>query len=237
MVTVYGMSSSGNCYKVRLLLEQLRSPYHWIEVDTRSGETRSREFLARNANGRVPVLEFEPGQYLAESDAILFYLAEGTPFWPAGRRARAEVLQWLFFEQYSHEPYIAVARYICVMLPAGHERRQELPRLHERGAQALAVMEAHLRQRSCFVDEAYSTRPIPSLTSRCMPIPTRPARAASTLRPMPVSAPGSSACSRSPGSCRCHRSLRLERAGRQRVALVARWCGAEFLPQRLQIGA
>jgi len=156
MVTVYGMSSSGNCYKVRLLLEQLRSPYHWIEVDTRSGETRSREFLARNANGRVPVLEFEPGQYLAESDAILFYLAEGTAFWPAGRRARAEVLQWLFFEQYSHEPYIAVARYICVMLPAGHERRQELPRLHERGAQALAVMEAHLRQRSCFVDEAYS---------------------------------------------------------------------------------
>jgi glutathione S-transferase len=150
------MSSSGNCYKVRLLLEQLQASYHWVEVDTRSGATRSREFLARNANGRVPVLEFEPGQYLAESDAILFYLAEGTPLWPSGRRERAEVLQWLFFEQYSHEPYIAVARFICLMLPADHERRQELPRLHERGAQALAVMEAHLRHRNFFVAEGYS---------------------------------------------------------------------------------
>jgi glutathione S-transferase len=156
MYKVYGMSSSGNCYKVRLLLEQLQSAYQWVELDTRSGLTRSSEFLAKNPNGRVPLLEFEPGQFLAESDAILFYLAEGTAFWPQHKRARAEVLQWMFFEQYSHEPYIAVARFICTMLPAGHARRSELPRLYERGVQALAVMEQHLAQRAFFVADAYS---------------------------------------------------------------------------------
>ena len=156
MYKVYGMSSSGNCYKVRLLLEQLQSAYQWVELDTRSGLTRSSEFLAKNPNGRVPLLEFEPGQFLAESDAILFYLAEGTAFWPQHKRARAEVLQWMFFEQYSHEPYIAVARFICTILPAGHARRSELPRLYERGVQALAVMEQHLAQRAFFVADAYS---------------------------------------------------------------------------------
>jgi len=156
MYKVYGMSSSGNCYKVRLLLEQLQSAYQWVELDTRSGLTRSSEFLAKNPNGRVPLLELEPGQFLAESDAILFYLAEGTAFWPQHKRARAEVLQWMFFEQYSHEPYIAVARFICTILPAGHARRSELPRLYERGVQALAVMEQHLAQRAFFVADAYS---------------------------------------------------------------------------------
>ena len=154
--TVYGMSSSGNCYKVRLLLEQLATPYRWIEIDTRSGATHSSEFLARNPNGRVPVLQFGPEQYLAESDAILFYLAEGTAFWPQDRRERAEVLQWMFFEQYSHEPFIAVARFICAFLPAADPRRSELPRLHERGAQALRLMERHLQRRSFLVAERYS---------------------------------------------------------------------------------
>jgi glutathione S-transferase len=156
MYTVYGMSTSGNCYKVRLLLEQQQVAYNWVEIDTRSGTTRSSEFMAKNPNGRVPLLELEPGQFLAESDAILFYLAEGSPFWPQHRRARAEVLQWMFFEQYSHEPYIAVARYICVMLPPDHARRSELPRLLERGAQALTVMEQHLAARKFFVGEVYS---------------------------------------------------------------------------------
>jgi glutathione S-transferase len=154
--TVYGMSSSGNCYKVRLLLEQLRAPYDWIEIDTRTGRTRSAEFLQRNPNGRVPLLEFEPGEYLAESGAILCFLADGTALWPQRRRERAEVLQWMFFEQYSHEPYIAVARFICAFLPAQDARRGELPRLHERGAQALAVMERHLQQRAFFVADSYS---------------------------------------------------------------------------------
>ncbi len=153
---VYGMSSSGNCYKVRLLLEQLQQPYEWIEIDVRTGVTRQPQFLGRNPNGRVPTLEYEPGRYLAESDAILVYLAEGSTFWPQQRLQRAQVLQWMFFEQFSHEPYIAVARFICVALPAQHERRAELPRLHERGYQALAVMEQHLAGERFFVGDAYS---------------------------------------------------------------------------------
>ena len=153
---VYGMSTSGNCYKVRLLLEQLQQAYEWIEIDVRTGLTREPEFLGRNPNGRVPTLEYEPGKFLAESDAILVYLAEGSAFWPQQRLQRAQALQWMFFEQYSHEPYIAVARFICTMLPAQHERRAELPRLHERGYQALAVMEQHLARERFFASDAYS---------------------------------------------------------------------------------
>ena len=153
---VYGMSTSGNCYKVRLLLEQLQQAYEWIEIDVLTGLTREPEFLGRNPNGRVPTLEYEPGKFLAESDAILVYLAEGSAFWPQQRLQRAQALQWMFFEQYSHEPYIAVARFICTMLPAQHERRAELPRLHERGYQALAVMEQHLARERFFASDAYS---------------------------------------------------------------------------------
>ena len=153
---VYGMSSSGNCYKVRLLMEQLQLPYEWIEVDVRTGATRQPEFLSKNPNGRVPTLEYRPGQYLVESDAILVYLAEESRFWPQQRLERAQALQWMFFEQYSHEPYIAVARFICATLPAQHARRSELPRLHERGYQALAVMEQHLARARFFVGDAYS---------------------------------------------------------------------------------
>jgi glutathione S-transferase len=155
-VRVYGMSSSGNCYKVRLLLEQLQQAYEWIEIDVRTGLTRQPEFLGRNPNGRVPTLEYAPGKYLAESDAILVYLAEGSAFWPPERLQRAQALQWMFFEQYSHEPYIAVARFICLTLPAQHERRAELPRLRERGYQALAVMEQHLAGEGFFVGDSYS---------------------------------------------------------------------------------
>jgi glutathione S-transferase len=157
---VYGMSSSGNCYKVRLLLEQLQLPYDWIEIDTRSGTTRQAEFLDRNPNGRVPTLEYQPGQYLAESNAILVYLAEGSRFWPQHRIERAQALQWMFFEQYSHEPYIAVARFICAALPPGHERRSELPRLQERGYQALAVMERQLGATRFFAGDGYSVADI-----------------------------------------------------------------------------
>jgi glutathione S-transferase len=157
---VYGMSSSGNCYKVRLLLEHLQLPYEWIEIDTRSGVTRQAEFLQRNPNGRVPTLEYQPGQYLAESNAILVYLAEGSRFWPQHRLERAQALQWMFFEQYSHEPYIAVARFICATLPPQHERRSELPRLQERGYQALAVMERQLGATRFFAGDGYSVADI-----------------------------------------------------------------------------
>ena len=156
MLTVYGMKASGNCYKVELLLEQLGRPYRWVEVDSAAGETRTPQYLAMNPNGKVPLLEVEPGRWLAESNAILCYLAEGSPYWPSDPWPRALVLQWLFFEQYSHEPYIAVARFICRWLAPDHPRRADLPRLHERGAQALAVMEQHLATCSFFAGDAYT---------------------------------------------------------------------------------
>jgi glutathione S-transferase len=156
MYRLYGMSASGNCHKVKLLLEQLREPYEWREVDIFQGGSRTPEYLAMNPNGRVPLLQIDAGTWLPESNAILFYLAEGTPFLPADRLQRAQVLQWMFFEQYSHEPYVAVARLICGYLPPDHERRAELPRLRERSHQALKVMEQHLAQRAFFVGERYS---------------------------------------------------------------------------------
>ncbi|MEZ5461766.1 glutathione S-transferase family protein [Dokdonella sp.] len=155
MMTVYGMKVSGNCYKLQLLLARLQRRYRWVEVDSARGETRSAEFLARNPNGKVPVLELEDGRVLTESNAILCFLAEGSTLMPEDRWQRALVLQWLFFEQYSHEPYIAVARFIRLFLPADHPRRGELPRLLERGHQALAVMEQHLAEsRTFFVGDS-----------------------------------------------------------------------------------
>jgi glutathione S-transferase len=156
MLKVYGMSSSGNCYKIKLLLEQLGKPYAWEEIDIMQSSTRTKEFLVMNPNGKVPTLEIEPGVFLAESNAILHYIAEDSAFMPIGKLARAQALQWMFFEQHSHEPYIAVARFICKFLPADHARRSELPRLLERGNQALGVMEKHMATRTFFVDERYS---------------------------------------------------------------------------------
>ena len=156
MLTIYGMSDSGNCYKVRLAAEQLQVPYRWVETDSSKGETHSPAFLAMNPNGKVPTVRLDDGSFLPESNAILNYLAEGTPLLPAERLARARVLQWMFFEQYSHEPYIAVARFILRYLPSDTPRRAELPRLRERGEQALAVMEQHLSREPFFADGRYT---------------------------------------------------------------------------------
>ncbi|TMG75446.1 MAG: glutathione S-transferase family protein [Betaproteobacteria bacterium] len=150
------MSDSGNCYKVKLAVEQLRIPYRWVEVNSAKGETRTPEFLARNPNGKVPTITLEDGSHLAESNAILHYLAHGTPLLPAERLAQARALQWMFFEQYSHEPYIAVARFILYYLPPETPRRADLPRLHERGYQALGVMEQHLAKERFFAGGRYS---------------------------------------------------------------------------------
>ena len=160
MITAYGFSTSGNCHKVRLMLEQLGRPYRWVEVDSSAGETRTPAFLARNPNGRVPIIEREDGQVLTESNAILCWLADGTPFLPADAWQRAPALSWMFFEQYSHEPYIAVARYIRGWTPLDSPRRAELPRLRERGHQALAVMERHLSGRPWFSGDAYGVADI-----------------------------------------------------------------------------
>jgi glutathione S-transferase len=156
MLTIYGMADSGNCYKVKLAAEQLGVAYRWVEVDSTRGGTRTAEFLARNPNGKVPTLELEDGGFLAESNAILHYLADGSALLPSGRLEKARVLQWMFFEQYSHEPYVAVARFILYYLPPDSPRRAELPRLHERGAQALSVMEQHLAREPFFAAGQYT---------------------------------------------------------------------------------
>jgi glutathione S-transferase len=160
MFTVYGMKASGNCFKVQLLLEQIGKPFAWVETNSVNGETRTPEFLARNPNGKVPLLELADGRTLSESNAILCYLAEGSKFLPGDSWQRAQALQWLFFEQYSHEPYIAVARFIMHWLPSDHLRRADLPRLRERGYQALDVMEKHLAAREFFVDAGYGVADI-----------------------------------------------------------------------------
>jgi glutathione S-transferase len=146
---------SGNGYKVRLLLAQLGIACEWTEVDILSGGTRTAEFLRRNPNGRIPTLQLDDGTHLAESNAILWYLAEGTPFVPDSRLGRAQVLQWMFFEQYSHEPFVATPRFICRHLPADDPRRAELPARLEKGHAALAVMERHLADHAWFVGERY----------------------------------------------------------------------------------
>ena len=156
MLTVYGMADSGNCYKVKLALEQLKLPYRWVEVSTTKGETRTKAFLARNPNGQVPTLQLEDGAYLPESGAILAYLAEGTPLLPPGRLERARVLQWMFFEQYSHEPCIAVARAILRYQPPDSPRRAELPKLRERGDRALGVMQQQLAASDYIAGSRYT---------------------------------------------------------------------------------
>jgi glutathione S-transferase len=151
MLTLHDFRPSGNGYKVRLLLRRLGVPYRLVERDILRGETRTPEFLALNPNGKIPLLVLEDGTPLAESDAILVYLAEGTPWWPAHRLARARVLQWLFFEQYSHETAITVRRFVLHYLPEDSPRRGELPGLLARGHAALGVLEQGLRGRDWLV--------------------------------------------------------------------------------------
>ena len=160
MTTIHGYSPSGNCHKLRLLLEQLGRPYRWIETDSSRGETRTPQYLALNPNGKVPMLVREDGGVLVESNAILYYLAEGSAFLPEDPWMRAQALSWMFFEQYSHEPFIAVARFICGWTPLDSPRRAELPRLRERGHQALAVMERHLVAHEWFSGPRYGVADI-----------------------------------------------------------------------------
>jgi len=155
MLRLYDYLPSGNGYKVRLLLTQLGVQFERIELDIVKGETRTPAFLAKNPNGRIPVLELDDGTCLAESNAIMFYLAEGTSLLPKDRLARAQVLQWLFFEQYSHEPNIATVRF-WLHTELTDERRALLPSKRAQGYAALQVMERHLTRRSFFVAEGYT---------------------------------------------------------------------------------
>ena len=157
MIRLHDNLSSGNGYKARLLLAQLGVPFERVEYDIDRAETRTPKFLSMNPNGRVPVLELEDGRFLPESNAIIFYLAEGTPFLPDARFERAQVLRWAFFEQYSHEPNIASPRYwITHNLPMTEERRVMLEPKRELGYAALGVMEGHLKDREFFVGDRYS---------------------------------------------------------------------------------
>jgi glutathione S-transferase len=149
---LYDYLDSGNGYKVRLLFAQLGQKYEWTHVDIDKGLTRTPEFLKRNPNGRIPSLELDDGTNLAESNAIMWYLAEGSRFVPATQLGRAQVLQWMFFEQYSHEPYVATPRYLMRHFPADHPRRAEIPARLEKGRAALKVMEEHLATREYFVN-------------------------------------------------------------------------------------
>ena len=149
MLTVYGDIRSGNCLKVKWLLDKLGQDYRWAETDVMSGVTRSTEFLAVNPSGQVPVVVLEDGRPLAQSNAILGFFGEGTPFVPADPWARAKMYEWLFWEQYSHEPCIAVARFQRAFL--GKTDDEIEPRLMERGRTALARMEASLTQADWLV--------------------------------------------------------------------------------------
>lgn len=159
MLRLYDYLSSGNGYKVRLLLTQLARPFERIDLDILAGETRTADFRAKNPNGKIPALALEDGTVLAESNAILFYLAEGSVFLPDTRLERAQALQWMFFEQYNHEPNVAVARFMMLHPPGGglsDSGRRALAKKQEQGHAALAVMERHLADRPYFVAERYS---------------------------------------------------------------------------------
>lgn len=156
MITLYDYLPSGNGYKVRLLLHQLGTPFRLVEKDIVKGETRTPEFLAINPNGRVPAIDLGDGRLLAESDAMLWYFADGTTFLPNDKFERAQVLQWMFFEQYSHEPYVAVARAWLHVFGLDEQRKAQLPDKLARGYAALDVMERHLEGRTFFVGERYS---------------------------------------------------------------------------------
>ncbi|MEX0842020.1 MAG: glutathione S-transferase family protein, partial [Xanthobacteraceae bacterium] len=157
MYTLYSMQRSGNSYKVRLALAKLAIPHRLQEVDILKGDSHTPEFLAMNPSGQVPLLEVAPGRHLAESNAILWFLANGTPLVPEGPIERAATLQWMFFEQHSLEPNIGAAWFWLMLVKGGRElQRHAFEDWMEDGHRALGVMEKHLKTHRFFVDERYS---------------------------------------------------------------------------------
>ena len=157
MYTLYSMRRSGNCYKVRLALAQLGLAHELVEVDILQGETRTPEFLAMNPSGHVPLLKVAPGKYLPESNAILWYLAEGTPLLSDDPVERAATLQWMFFEQHALEPKLGAAWFWLVLVKGGRELQQHaLEDWMEEGYRSLGVMEKHLSKQDFLADDHYS---------------------------------------------------------------------------------
>jgi glutathione S-transferase len=157
MYTLYSMQRSGNSYKVRLALARLGIPYKLVEIDFLQGESRTPEFLAKNPNGQIPLLEVAPNRYLAESNAILWYVAGGTTLAPEDRIERAEALQWMFFEQHSVIPNIGAAYFWLALIKGGRDLQSHaLEDWMENGYRALAVMEMHLSKYPYFVDNRFT---------------------------------------------------------------------------------
>ena len=156
MYRLYQMQDSGNCYKVRLLLNHLQIPCEYIEIDIIRGESRTDAFLKKNINGRVPTLQLDETTYLPESNAILWFLAEDTRFLPQDKLARAKVLQWMFFEQYSHEPFIATSRFWISVLQQADRFSDQIEAKRSGGEAALGVMNRHLQENDYFVADQYT---------------------------------------------------------------------------------
>jgi len=159
-VKIYGDIQSGNCYKVKLLCSFLSIDHVWVHVDILAGETRASGFLIKNQNGKIPLLELADGRCISESNAILNYLASSSPLLPSGDFELAKVQQWQFFEQYSHEPFIAVARFIAKYLGLPDDRRAEYVAKQEGGRKALAVMESQLEETPYLVGGQLTTADI-----------------------------------------------------------------------------
>ena len=160
-LTLYSQQNSGNCYKPRLLLAHLGRAFRIVEVDSNDGSTRGVEFLARNPIGKVPLLELEDGRALAESNAMLLHLAEGTRYLPADRYDRAKAYEWMFFEQYSHEPYIAVRRAFAIYPQrAAQATPERMASLLEDGNRALSVMEQRLAGADWLAGDGFSVADI-----------------------------------------------------------------------------
>ncbi len=161
MYTLYSMQRSGNCYKVRLALTQLRIPYRLVEVDILQGESRTPEFLTKNPDGHVPLLEVTPSRYLPESNAILWFIAGGTRLAPDDRIDRAEALQWMFFEQHSLEPNVGAAWFWLTLVKGGRELQlHAVEDWTEQGYRALRVMEKHLESHPFFAADRYTVADI-----------------------------------------------------------------------------
>jgi len=153
---IYGDSKSGNCYKIQLLCAEMGIEYDWEEVDILAGDTHTPQFLAMNANGKIPLLALPDGRYLTESNAILFYLADGSEFFAGDAYSRAEILQWMFFEQYSHEPNIATSRFIIKYLGNPPDRLTSLEEKKVGGYRALGIMEQQLQRHPFVTGDKYN---------------------------------------------------------------------------------
>ena len=209
MLTLYSMQRSGNSYKARLALAQLGIRYRLVEIDILKGESHTPEFLAKNPNGQVPLLEVAPGRYLAESNAILWYIAGGTPLAPDDRIDRAEILQWMFFEQHSLEPNMGAAYFWLALVKGGRELQQHaLEDWMEEGNRALGVMEKHLALHDFFCRRALHHR-------RHRALRLHPRRASMRLRSHAISG-----------------DPRLARPRRQSSRAMCRWNFVPHAPRR-----